>query len=187
MLSGLLSIEKVFSSVTKYCKAVYIMFNILMVGDKLKNTSKRRGFKNQLTCLPLVYPRFFFQRLDKLEQFEKDRRHVEWLSAMQIIIYLHSVSLLWIRQITIWKWAEKHSGQEASIMNVWYVAIATYNHAYMLINMYKHTFHIPPDVVWCVILDLQTCDWRFNQWLIDKTTAHLTMLFSCLWNSRNPH
>ena len=187
MLSGLLSIEKVFSSVTKYCKAVYIMFNISMVGDKLKNTSKRRGFKNQLTCLPLVYPRFFFQRLDKLEQFEKDRRHVEWLSAMQIIIYLHSVSLLWIRQITIWKWAEKYSFPSSSLLPFFSFSLSPSPPASLLLPLSPPPFPLPPDVVWCVILDLQTCDWRFNQWLIDKTTAHLTMLFSCLWNSRNPH
>lgn len=52
---------------------------------------------------------------------EKGRRRVEWLSAMQIITYLHSVSLLGIRQITIWKWAEKHSGQNTCIMILSYI------------------------------------------------------------------
>lgn len=44
---------------------------------------------------------------------------------MQIITYLHSVSLLRIRQITIWKWAQKHSGRKACIMILSYVTADT--------------------------------------------------------------
>lgn len=59
---------------------------------------------------------FYFKDWTNWSSLEKDRRRAEWLSAMQIITYLHSVSLLRIRQITIWKWAQKHCGQKACIM-----------------------------------------------------------------------
>lgn len=62
-----------------------------------------------------------FSKTGQTGAVKTDRRHAEWLSAMQIITYLHSVSFLAVRQITIWKWARKHSGRKACIMIFTYI------------------------------------------------------------------
>lgn len=87
---------------------VIVNYATFVSNDKVNE----RIFQREL-ALP---EQFFFKDWTNWNSLEKDRRHAEWLSAMQIITYLHSVSLLGIRQITIWKWAQKHSGQNACIM-----------------------------------------------------------------------
>jgi len=85
-------------------------------------------------------PEYFFSKTGQTGAvWKKHRGRAEWLSAMQIITYLHSVSLLRIRRITIWKWAQKHSGRKACIMILSYIIADTQLLTQVLTHTHTHT------------------------------------------------